>query len=183
MQAVNNAPSDLNQDGLHGKVPLPLANARQLCEIDFAISLVHTRDVDLGHEGYFWGCVWVVGSAVDLQAVYAILVCALRCRRRALAGCGLPWGLSVVDGSSREVVPGLCRSSWSSVDRRRRPTHTNTPLCQVSRPLHVCDHDCIHLHRGLFLLSPAPLAGESYEGPLRPWLLSSPNLTCYDDEC
>lgn len=46
--------------------------------IYLSIPLINTRQVDLRCEGYFRGNVWIVRAAVDLEAVDAILVNALR---------------------------------------------------------------------------------------------------------
>lgn len=50
---------------------------RQFGRVDFAIRLVHEREVHFGDELYLWGTVGVLFSACDLQRVDAVLECGL----------------------------------------------------------------------------------------------------------
>lgn len=114
-------PPQLDEDRLHGEVPLPLRQTRQLGCINLHLSAsiathpptivaylsilrVHTRKVDLGCEGYLGGDVGVAGAAVDLDAVDAVLVHALS---QGSASCSL---CRVMDYAHVEVRVS-CRSS------------------------------------------------------------------------
>lgn len=88
-------PPQLDEDCLHGEVPFPLRETRQLGRINLHLSAsiarhpptivaylsilrVHARKVDLGCERYLGRDVGVAGAAVNLNAVDAVLVHALR---------------------------------------------------------------------------------------------------------
>lgn len=65
---------NLNQNSLHGELPLPLSNSRQLSQIHLAIVAVDTRGVDLADKSYFGWSVGVIFAAADLERVNAVLV-------------------------------------------------------------------------------------------------------------
>jgi len=71
-------PPQFNQDGLHGKISLPLNQARQLRRIDLAGHRVDAWEIDSREKGNIWRDIGVIVTTVDLEAVYAVLVGAVR---------------------------------------------------------------------------------------------------------
>lgn len=67
-------PPQLDEDRLHGVVALPLGQARQLLGVDGAVARVDAGQVDLADELDDRGLVGVLGAAVHLDAVDAVLV-------------------------------------------------------------------------------------------------------------
>lgn len=87
------APSELDQDGLHSIVSLPAGKAGQLLGVDDAITRVHARQIDLANELYRGRLIGVVGTAMHLEGVDSVLVDALSkgcqtlsCMRRGFRG-------------------------------------------------------------------------------------------------
>lgn len=74
---------------------------------------------------YSWRVVGVVRSAVELDAVYPVLVYTLFNRFRSAVHEGIQTRRSE-DG--REEGRGWSRSSWSSSSHPRRPGRKSTPL-------------------------------------------------------
>lgn len=93
------SPPQLDQNCLHGKLPLPLRQAGELGRIDLlpfsqpacpsqiisslghlylSVALAHTGNVDLGNERHLWRDVRIVLAAVNLDTVYAVLMYTLR---------------------------------------------------------------------------------------------------------
>jgi hypothetical protein len=52
---MRHVPSQINQDGFHGKVSFPMVQARQLGGINLASLVIHAGQIDFGEEGYDWG--------------------------------------------------------------------------------------------------------------------------------
>ena len=71
-------PSQLNKNRLHGVLPLPLGKAGQLVGVDHAVVGVDARKVDLADELDCRRLIGVVGTAVHLYAVDAVLVDGLK---------------------------------------------------------------------------------------------------------
>lgn len=88
------SPSQLKQHDLHVEVALPLGKTGQFGRVDLADissrilatnvlepylsrSSINTREIDPGDELQIGRVVWIVGAAVDLDTVYAILMNAL----------------------------------------------------------------------------------------------------------
>ena len=67
-------PSQLDQNRLHGILPLPLCETRKLARVDKAVTGVYAGEVDLADELDGRGLVGVLGAAVHLDAVDAVLV-------------------------------------------------------------------------------------------------------------
>jgi len=77
-------PSQLYEDSLHGVLTLPLGETGQLVRVDDAVGWVDTGQVDLADELDRRRLVRVLGTAVHLDTVDAVLVDGLNQDRLAM---------------------------------------------------------------------------------------------------
>ena len=98
-------PPQLDEDRLHGVVALPLREAWQLLGVDGAVARVHAGQVDLADELDGGGLVGVLGAAVHLDAVDAVLVDGLD------ASTGL---ISRPGSQARQSTEVNAVASWTS---------------------------------------------------------------------
>lgn len=68
----------LNQDSLHGVVTLPLSETGKFGWVDLSGALVDTGNVDSRDELNGGRIIGVVGAAVNVDTVYAVLMDAVR---------------------------------------------------------------------------------------------------------
>lgn len=68
----------LNQDGFHGEVPLPNTQGRELAKVNLASPLIDAWEIDFADESDFGWAVGVVGAAMYLERVDAILMNTVR---------------------------------------------------------------------------------------------------------
>lgn len=69
-----NSPSNLDQNRLHGEIPLPARDIRQLAQVDLAVPGVDAGRVDAADKRHLGRHVRVLLAAPDLEAVDAVLV-------------------------------------------------------------------------------------------------------------
>lgn len=106
LEHAKHSPSDLNQDGLHGVVSLPLTDVRQLAQIHLSVPRIHTGGVDPAHERHLWWYVRVLVATTNLEAVDAVFVD----RVRGSENCAVPVGHADVVALVQTVRAGFCRT-------------------------------------------------------------------------